>query len=307
MPDEDRYTEEHRPEERADAVADGSSGGEARMAGGPPLVLGDLSPADLAEAADANLIAHAAWVHRRLPGMQVLEDPELVVINSNLVSDTLNLVCRARLAPDRATGRARATLERFTAAGIPFSWWIGPADRPEDLGDRLLGLGMVNTEGELAMAADLNALRADPPPDDLRITRVRTEDELRHFGRLLVGALDPPDVELVRFYELASPLLLEDDCPQWLYVGYLGDEAVATGQLTVGGGVVGLYNVFTSPAHRRRGIGTALTVRPLIDARGRGHRTAVLQATPDGAGIYERLGFRAFGRIMEYKPAPAEP
>jgi len=269
----------------------------------PRPALRDLSPADLAEAADLNLVAHAGWIPRRIPGGRVGEDEDLVVIDAGLDSNTVNLVCRARLDPEWVAERAGAVIRHFATNRRPFSWWVGPADRPIDLGKRLEGLGLVNTEGELAMAADLAALTpSGPPPDGLRIARVRTGAELRLFAELLVGALDPPDVELARYYELAEAALLEPDSPQWLYLGYLGDAAVATGQLTVGGGVVGLYNVFTGPAHRGRGFGSALTLRPLVDAREHGHRTAILQATPDGAGIYERLGFRAFGAIAEYKP-----
>jgi GNAT superfamily N-acetyltransferase len=267
-----------------------------------------MSRSELAEAADANLVEHAGWVHRRLPTMRVVEDPGLTLIDSGVPCDTFNVVCRARLRPEDAPGRARAAIEHFTTVGRPFSWWVGPADRPAELGDRLLDLGLARTETELAMAADLAGLRTgDGPPGALRIRRVRTEAELRAFARLLAGAVDPPDDEVLRFYELATAPLLGAHPPQWLYLGLLGDDAVAAGQLTVGGGVVGLYNVFTSPAHRGRGFGTALTLRPLIDARAAGHRTAVLQATAEGAGIYERAGFRAFGRITEYKPPRPSP
>jgi len=43
----------------------------------------------------------------------------------------------------------------------------------------------------------------------------------------------------------------------------------------------------------------------LEDARAAGLRTAVLQAAPDGVGVYRRLGFAEFGTIREYKPPPS--
>jgi predicted acetyltransferase len=66
--------------------------------------------------------------------------------------------------------------------------------------------------------------------------------------------------------------------------------------------VVGLYNIITVEGYRQRGIGTALTTRPLLDARAVGVTTAVLQATDAGARLYRQLGFAAFGEIIEYKP-----
>src|SRR5690349_17165220 len=98
-----------------------------------PLRLTDLSLADLAVAADANLVTHASWVQRQVPGMRVVERADLVLIDSGLPCDTFNLICRARLDPGDAPGRVREALEMFRAVQRPFSWWVGPADRPTDL------------------------------------------------------------------------------------------------------------------------------------------------------------------------------
>jgi predicted acetyltransferase len=87
-----------------------------------------------------------------------------------------------------------------------------------------------------------------------------------------------------------------------LYVGYLGADPVATAELAIGGAVVGLYGVSTRAAHRRCGYGTALTAYSLREGRAAGFRTAILQAVPDGVGVYRRLGFEAFGEFVEYKP-----
>jgi predicted acetyltransferase len=55
--------------------------------------------------------------------------------------------------------------------------------------------------------------------------------------------------------------------------------------------------------YRRRGFGAALSLQPLLDARQQGYRTAILQASDEGARVYKRLGFEPFGQIREYKPA----
>ncbi|HSH79591.1 MAG TPA: GNAT family N-acetyltransferase [Herpetosiphonaceae bacterium] len=138
----------------------------------------------------------------------------------------------------------------------------------------------------------------------LRIRRARTPDEVKDFAEILAANWAPPDPDVLRFYELAAPALLAEGAPLWLYVGYLGEVPVATAELTVGGAVVGLYNISTLAAYRRRGFGTALTVQPLLDARAQGYRTAILQAQgSDGVRVYARLGFEPFGEITEYKPA----
>ena len=128
-------------------------------------------------------------------------------------------------------------------------------------------------------------------------------EELRDFARVLAAGWSPPDPDVLRFYELTAPALLAEDSPIWLYVGYLAGEPVAAAELAEGGGVVGLYNVATLAAHRRRGFGSAVIRRCLLDARAPGYGTAVLQAQGAlGLGVYARLGFSAFGEVTEYKP-----
>jgi ribosomal protein S18 acetylase RimI-like enzyme len=253
------------------------------------------------EAADANLVLHATWVQSRLPAGRVESSPALVVGDSGLPCDTFNLVCRARL-DQPARHAVEGVLAYFARVGRPFSWWHGPADRPSDLDRVLLGAGLTAAESELAMAADLRRLRAahDIPPG-LRIVRARTHRAIADFACVSAANWTPPDPHVLRFYELAAPLLLGSDCPLRLYVGYLGDEPIATAELDVSEGAVGLYNIATVAAHRGRGIGTAMTLRPLLDAREEGHTLAVLQASGEGQGLYARLGFEEQGRYTEYQ------
>jgi GNAT superfamily N-acetyltransferase len=268
------------------------------------VTLSDLSPSDLADAADANFVTHAGWLQGRLPGMRVIDQHDLLLIDSGLPCDTFNFVCRARLSPRDALDRARAAVGYFRQVGRPFSWWVGPADRPGVLGDILLEAGLGRAETELAMAVDLSALRPSAlGPQRLRVQRVGSASELQDFARVSAANWTPPDPQVRRFYELGAAALLAPDGPLWLYVGYCDDVPVATCELTVGGGVVGLYNISTVAAYRRRGFGTALTLGPLLEARERGYRTAILQASSEGVALYERVGFRAFGDVTEYKPA----
>jgi ribosomal protein S18 acetylase RimI-like enzyme len=262
------------------------------------------------EAADeANKVVHLSWIQDRTAGMHVFSDDELVVVDSGFATDTFNVVCRARLRRATSTERIRSVLRHFRSNGRPFAWWVGPADRPQDLGASLLSNGFVAAGTEPGMAADLGGLPSlasvDVSPGGLRIERARTDTQVGEFAETLAALADQVDPTVARFYERAAPALLGRDSPLWLYVGYLGKEPVATAELTVGGGIVGLYNITTRTAHRGKGIGTAMTVRPLLDARNAGFETAVLQASEEGFPIYSRLGFEVTGSFTEYQPLDA--
>ena len=263
------------------------------------LSLPDLPANQLFDAADANLATHATWVQQRTAGMQAIIAPDLVLADSGLPTDTFNVICHARLNLANAAERIQTAVTHFTAANRPFSWWLTPGHQPADLGDLLLAAGLQRADTELAMAADLHRLPSGGvAPGGLQIRRVRTTAQLRDFARTLIGDGDPA---ARRCYELAAPALLAPGSPLWLYVGYLTGVSVATAELTIGGGVAGLYNVSTLPAYRRRGFGRVLTLQPLLDARAHGYHTAILQAAEAGVNLYTHLGFAPFGQITEYK------
>lgn len=266
--------------------------------------MNELTLAELARAADENFVVHASWVQRSIPGMRAIEAQDLVLVDSGLPCDTFNIVCRARLQLSSAHERVRQAIDFFSTSAHPFSWWIGPADRPPELGALLAEAGLLCADGELAMAAELATLReSELSPGGLRVRRVGSRGELDDFARIIAGGWEPPDANVLRFYERAAPVLLAANSPLWLYVGYVGELPVATAELTIGGGVAGMYNIVTLEAYRRRGIGSAMTLRPLLDARDAGMRTGVLQAAAAGVNMYTRLGFKTFGQITEYKPA----
>ncbi len=261
-----------------------------------------MDPLTLATAADANLVTHFTWVQKQTPGMRVVETAELVLTHGGMPCDTFNAACRARLPDATAPPRIREAIAWFDRAGGPFSWWVGIEDQPSDLRARLVDAGLELAESEVAMAADLDRVAAaDLMPSGLVVRRVGSAAELEAFAALAAANWSPPDQHVVQFYRRAAPLILGPDSIFWFYLGFLGEIPVATAQLTVGGGVVGLYNISTAAGYRRRGFGTALTAKPLVDARSAGFMTAILQAAPEGVGLYRRLGFVEFGEIAEYK------
>jgi ribosomal protein S18 acetylase RimI-like enzyme len=85
------------------------------------------------------------------------------------------------------------------------------------------------------------------------------------------------------------------------YVGYYQGEAVSTTAIIVGGGAVGVYNVATVPGRQRLGFGEATMRLALADAqREHAFSPVILQSTPAGLHLYQRMGFRTIARVAVY-------
>lgn len=274
------------------------------LTGGSVVAFDGRPSGALLEAMEANMVAHMAYLPGLLPGTRVVAGPDLVLVDAGVPSDTFNTVCGARLDPATADARIAAAIGHFRDRGVPFAWWVGPVSRPADLGARLATRGLVEAEAELGMALDLARLPAAlPPPAGLVVRRVTSPSGLADYAGVLAANWDPPDPAVLDFYRRTAAAVLAPDCPARHYVGYLDGEPVATSECFLGRGVAGLYAVVTLPRARRRGIGTAMVVAPLADARAAGYRTATLQASAGGQGVYARLGFLPCGAFREYKPA----
>jgi ribosomal protein S18 acetylase RimI-like enzyme len=85
------------------------------------------------------------------------------------------------------------------------------------------------------------------------------------------------------------------------YVAYVDEEPVSTAAVVMGGGAMGVYNVATVPGHRRRGYGEAVIRYALADAESRhGVAGVLLQSTPAGYKLYQRMGFQTITKVGVY-------
>ena len=78
---------------------------------------------------------------------------------------------------------------------------------------------------------------------------------------------------------------------------------VATALLFTQNDIAGIHLVATLKDARGKGIGSQITQRAFEYAKANGAKTGVLQASPMGRTVYEKLGFKAYSRIShwEYK------
>ena len=132
------------------------------------------------------------------------------------------------------------------------------------------------------------------------VERLSADSDLAAWVDVLAASFDFPAAAREPFIEATMAALRHEPGAMMCYLGRLDGEPVATSFMVLGAGVAGLHGVGTLPQARRQGIGAAMTLAPLREARALGYRVAVLRASALGAGIYRRLGFRQCGEITIY-------
>ncbi|KAK7959556.1 uncharacterized protein PG986_004410 [Apiospora aurea] len=85
-----------------------------------------------------------------------------------------------------------------------------------------------------------------------------------------------------------------------MFAARRGSEVIGTGYLHCHSGIASIHSLFVHPAHRRRGIGRALVLYAMQEARAMGYQVATLTATAPAMDLLKKLGFKEFGAVKLY-------
>lgn len=259
-------------------------------------ILTSPAPHELVQAVEANMAEQFAYFGHS-PRAEIEDTPEMLRYQSGIPIAEYCGVVRIHFPADATSealsARIQATISSFAAHQQSFFWWLGPTTTPQDLAAHLATSGFTYLGDGPGMAVSLDALpeHVSTPPG-LSIMPVRDDRALGDWVAVAgVGYGEPEDIIAARF-AVHRDLGLSEDLPLQRYVAYLDGRPVAMSALFLGAGVAGIYDVATAKDARGQGIGSAITLAPLLHARSLGYRIGVLQASEMGEGVYARLGFR---------------
>lgn len=247
----------------------------------------------------SNLNVHMTHFAQYLNQIELIRIPGFTIVNSGLPDDTFNYVLDADFSPAEADRKIWEVTNYFTQKNIPFSWWVSPLDKPDNLPECLERNGYQNTDNNTAMYFDLDNWNGHAPcPPELEIIRARDEKTLRDFA--LVLANDKKSFE--QYFSWIASVLTDDD-PIEYYVGYVHGKPVVRGLSCYFAQVAGLHWLSTAPDERRKGYGAAMQLYRLKRAKELGYHIAVLQASSEGYSLYKQLGYKECGVFREFKLA----
>jgi Acetyltransferase (GNAT) family len=261
-------------------------------------ILQDLSDTSIVTAIESNLFEFCVMAFEKWPRVELHDDPDMLWSITNIPFPSFNTVLRARLSnPNSAV---EAVITRARQRNVPLLWWIGPYTQPSDLGDTLATFGFISEEA-VGMAVDLNSLPEDTAkPQGLVIERVEDTSTMEKYNRTGRVCFEFPDFAGDAFLDCWKSRGLDSQSIFRAYVGLLNGEPVATASMFLGAGVAGIYNIGTIPEKRRQGMGFAMTLRPLLEAREIGYRVGILQASKMGEPVYKKIGFQEYCKLKQY-------
>lgn len=260
-----------------------------------------LSARALTTALEGNLVEFLIY-YGKAPGAYIHQDATATWVLTGIREPFFNAVVRTDLPSDHLDDAIDVTLAPFIARRVPMLWWVTPATRPAGLGAHLEAHGLIYRGEGPGMAADLRTLSDDgAAAAGFTVEEVTDEVTLLEWIRTNQRAYDDSASAIDGAYvAMESTLGFGAHLPYRRFLGRLNGAPVATAALFLGAGVAGLYAVACIGTARRRGVGSAISLAALREARALGYRAAVLESSPSGFNVYSRIGFRECCRLRSY-------
>jgi len=264
-------------------------------------ILDNLSEAALINAIETNFFEltkfKSLWSHA-----EVHDDPDLLWCLTDVPDPMFNSVMRAHIAPEKVETTIQAVITRYKKRNVPISWSVTQSTRPSDLGRELIAHGFVFMGEEPGMAVDLKKIDEQfPTPTGLSVGQITDRVAIKTWCQIICSGCGLAGFVSDAFFDLYNSYLSGANSCMKFFLGSLRGDPVAASMLFLGDGVAGIYNVVTTPEVRGQGIGTALTLAPLLEARSNGYRVGVLTSSEMGIGVYRRLGFQEICKFGDYE------
>ena len=176
----------------------------------------------------------------------------------------------------------------FDQASLPLVVRITPFSLPAGLDSDLAARGYRSLDDTQVMVALVPLAPAVALPPDLQLQRLAPAEFAELVGRFRASPATQRAAQAQRL--AASPVPYQG----WGLRDAAQDGWLACGQTASEADLVGLYDVFTAPHARGRGLARLLCGQLLAGAAAAGARTAYLQVDADNAparAVYRRLGF----------------
>lgn len=214
---------------------------------------------------------------------------------ANPLNDWFDRVFNLNILPENIDKVLADLVQNIENGSIPKYIVTGSTSKPANFDKYLLENNFVLAFEQSGMAIYLDKI-AEFSHNEHEIKVVESEADLFKWVDTVNEAFDINDNP-----ELYLRLFNDDGIT--FYAGYDSNKIVATTMLFRTRDTAGIHQVGTLKAYRGKGLGTALTKRAFYDAKLKGCRFGVLQASEMGKKVYSKVGLSEYCKVRhwEYK------
>ncbi|MEE9378340.1 MAG: GNAT family N-acetyltransferase [Candidatus Lokiarchaeia archaeon] len=237
-----------------------------------------------------------------LKNIEYTESDKLFKFKTQIPFYFVNGVLNANIPQKKAEETVDKIISSFEKKKLPFCWCIGPSSKPNNLRELLIKNKPTFVQEIPGMCYRLNNLfQEEKLLQNLEIIKVRDLETLKVWNNVLLTGFEmPKHLILNLFNDIFSTLFLRDDSSAGAFLAYYKQKPVASSYVLYEFGVAGIYCVATLKEARGKGIGSALTIAPLYDAKKLGYDFAILHSTKMGLNMYKRLGFKEYLKLERF-------
>lgn len=150
-----------------------------------------------------------------------------------------------------------------------------------------------------AMAIDLRQVKPIAYPPEVEVRKITNQADVITWISIVARAFPLSGKGFTTFVRYilkrAKPGIVN------LYLAYFNGVPVASNMTIRHGDVVSVHWIATLQDYRGKGIGTAVSHKPLLDARAAGCKQAILFATEMGKPVYAKLGYKEYAHYKVFK------
>ncbi|MFC5528813.1 GNAT family N-acetyltransferase [Cohnella yongneupensis] len=249
-----------------------------------------------------NMVQFYVEIGTSNPQVEYVHDDRITLYMTGIPYPMLNRVIETRVTSvPELSDQVRDTANYYRRNDMPAIWLNWSLNEPSELPGLLEAQDFqkIGTMPGMALRLrDLAQERADIP--NFEVKQVCDKDDLERYARIVQAAFGFPEVVSQAFQQYFMGVGFGENAPIRHYLGWLDGVPVATVSSFVHDGTVGIYNVATLESARGRGIGGAITLHPLLEAKAIGCEAAILHATPQGYPVYKKIGFQELVQVEMY-------
>jgi N-acetylglutamate synthase-like GNAT family acetyltransferase len=220
---------------------------------------------------------------------------EVFAFATGVSSPFLNVVMDAR--PHAKTSTATINLIKvfFEKHAVPWAWFVIGDTTANDM-----------TSHEFYLLEEAPALYFDlsqPLPvfqnDLIRIEEVDQQDDLKKWSEPIREGFHAAEND-DSYRELNAKILNSGSKKFRHFIAFYKNKLAGASTLFLSENCVMLHNLATKTALTKRGVGTALTLHMMAEARQIAYQHCFLDSSEDGFNLYKKLGFMVYSRTLIY-------